>query len=166
MQVLRRGRRWSLGSITHMKRCTYCGREHPDEAAICSLDQQPLELATSSPNAPDAPSSSESSKGWPPQVVIPTVVWLMVNFLLVGLFSVGASFLFGLLTALWAAIDCSKLQSRGSQVLGIAFKPVVVFAAVAFFLWGFGFVWYLVMRQRVKSAPIDWEIENGKVSAR
>jgi len=32
-----------------MKRCTYCGREYPDEATACSLDQQPLELI----NSPD-----------------------------------------------------------------------------------------------------------------
>ncbi len=153
-----------LGSITHMKRCTYCGREHPDAATLCSLDQQPLEFITS-PSAAAESSNSQPGKGWPPQVVVPAVLWLVVNFLLVGLFTVGASFLFGLLTALWAAIDCSKLQSKGSRVLGIAFKPVVDFAAVAFFLWGFGFIWYLVMRHRVKTAPIDLEIENEKVAA-
>lgn len=92
-------------------------------------------------------------------MVVPAVVWLIVNFLLVGYFGVGASLLFGLLTASWAAIDCSKLQPGGSRVLGIAFKPVVVFAAVAFFLWGFGFIWYLVVRHRVKTAPIDLERE-------
>jgi len=25
-----------------MKKCTYCGKEHPDEATACSIDQQPL----------------------------------------------------------------------------------------------------------------------------
>jgi predicted membrane protein len=96
---------------------------------------------------------------------VPAVLWLAVNFLLVGLFNIGASLLFGLLTALWAAIDCSKMQSRGSRVLGIAFKPVVVFAVCAFFLWGFGFIWYLVMRHRVKTAPIVLESENEKFTA-
>ena len=142
-----------------MKRCTYCGREHPDEATVCALDQQPLELVATSSGTPESP-SSQSSKGWPPQVVVPAVLWLVVNFLLIGLFTVGASFLFGLLTALWAAIDCSRLQSRGSRVLGITFRPFVVFAVVAFFLWGFGFIWYLVMRDRVRTAPIDSVSEN------
>jgi hypothetical protein len=65
----------------------------------------------------------------------------------------------GLATAVWAAIDSSRLQPRGSRLLGIAFKPVVVFAACAFFLWGFGFIWYLVMRHRVKTAPVDLKRE-------
>jgi hypothetical protein len=142
-----------LGDITRMKRCTYCGREQPDNATVCSLDQQPLEFVVSPPDGSQSP-ALQSGKGWPPQVVVPAIAWLLVNFVLVGLFSLGASFVFSLLTALWAAIDCSKL-SRGSRVLGIAFKPVVVFAAVAFLLWGFGFIWYLVMRHRVKTAPID-----------
>jgi hypothetical protein len=25
-----------------MKKCTYCGKEYPDEATVCQLDQQPL----------------------------------------------------------------------------------------------------------------------------
>jgi len=45
-------------------------------------------------------------------------------------------------------------------VLGIAFKPFVVFAVVAFLLWGFGFIWYLLMRQRVKAAPVELGREN------
>lgn len=130
---------------------------------MCSLDQQPLEFISSPSGAAD-PLGTQPSKGWPPQVVVPAIVWLIMNFLLIGLFTVGVSFLFGLLTALWAAIDCSRFRSRGSRVLGIAFKPVVVFAVVAFFLWGFGFIWYLVMRHRVKTAPIDLEIENPKVT--
>src|SRR5438094_77795 len=86
----------SLGSITRMKRCTYCGREHPDEAALCSLDQNPLEFVTS-PSATPESSKSQPGKGWPPQIVVPAVLWLALNFLLVGLFTIGASFLFGLL---------------------------------------------------------------------
>src|SRR5437868_4246307 len=103
-----------------MKRCIYCGTEHPDEATACSLDQQPLELATSPSAASETP-DSQPRKGWPPQIVVPAILWLVVNCLLAGFFTVGAIFLFGLLTALWAAVDCSKLQSRGSRALGIAF---------------------------------------------
>lgn len=147
-----------------MKRCTYCGREHPDEATACSLDQHPLELMDLPPGA-SAPTDSESSTGWPPQVVVPSVLWLVVNILLAVYFSVEVSCLFGLLAAIWAAMDCSKFQSNGSRILGIAFKPVVVFATVAFFLWGFGFIWYLVMRNRVQTAPIDPVIASEQATA-
>jgi hypothetical protein len=147
-----------------MKRCTYCGREYPDDAIECSIDQQPLEVVFSL-STESILSESQSNKEWALQIFVPSITWLVVNFLIVGLFNVAASFLFGLLTALLAAIDCSKMQPRGSRVLGIAFKPVVVFAVVAFFLWGFGFIWYVVMRYRVKTAPIDLESENEKIAA-
>src|SRR3954462_12075803 len=109
-----------------MKRCIYCGRKYPDEATACSLDQQPLELINS-PSATSTPSDSQPTKRCPPQVLVPAILWLVANFLIVGFFTVAASFVFGLLTALWAAIDCSWLRSKGSRVLGIAFKPFVVF---------------------------------------
>ncbi len=143
-----------------MKRCTYCGKDYPDEATACFLDQQALELINS-PSGASERSDSQPTKGYPPQVLVPAVLWLIANFLIVGFFTIAGSIVFGLLTALWAAIDCSRLRSKGSRVLGIAFKPLVVFAVVAFFLWGFGFIWYLVMRQRVKTTHIDLESENG-----
>ena len=141
-----------------MKRCTYCGREHPDQETECSLDQQPLELVNS-PSGTSEPTDSKPAGGCPPQVLVPANVWVVANFLIVGYFTIAASFVFGLLTALWAAIIV-RLRSKGSRVLGIAFKPFVVFAVVACFFWGFGFIWYLVMRQRVKTASIDLESEN------
>lgn len=30
-----------------MKKCTYCGKEHPDDAVACSVDGQPLETVLS-----------------------------------------------------------------------------------------------------------------------
>jgi len=66
-----------------------------------------------------------------------------------------SSYVFGLASAFWATMDCRKFGSRGSRVLAIAFKPVVVFAVCAFFLGGFGFIWYLIMRHRIRSAPVD-----------
>lgn len=137
-----------------MKQCTWCGTEHPDEATVCSLDQQPLKFVATPASTPE-PVSSPPSNGWPQQVVIPAAAWLIVNFLLISQLTFGASFLFGLLTASWAAIDCARLQSKGSRTLGITFTPFVAFAVVAFLLWGFGFIWYLVMRHRVMTAPND-----------
>ncbi len=31
-----------------MKKCTWCGKEYPDEASVCALDQQPLTSAAGS----------------------------------------------------------------------------------------------------------------------
>lgn len=124
---------------------------------MCPLDQHPLESITQSNSAMPG---SNFDKGWPLKVVIPAVAWLIANWLLISLFGTKAIFLFGLLTALWAAIDCSRLRAKGSRKLGIAFKPLVVFAVVAFFLWGFGFIWYLIMRNRVMTAPVDLQSQN------
>lgn len=32
-----------------MKRCTYCGKKYPDDAAICTVDQEPLESVQPTP---------------------------------------------------------------------------------------------------------------------
>jgi hypothetical protein len=35
---------WTLGSITRrMKICSYCGREYPDDAVVCTTDQTSLD---------------------------------------------------------------------------------------------------------------------------
>lgn len=135
-----------------MKRCTYCGKEYPDEATACSLDQHPL--ACCAPG-PEEAGQTEPDETWPVQIVVPVVLWLIVYSLLAVLCSLETGYVFSLACAFWAAKDCSKFGSRGSRVLGIAFKPVVVFAVCAFFLWGFGFIWYLILRHRIKSAPVD-----------
>jgi len=65
--------------------------------------------------------------------------------------------LFGLLTALWPLLIAQSSNPEVHAPLGIAFKPVVVFAVVAFFLWGFGFIWYLVIATpRQEQHPIDF----------
>jgi hypothetical protein len=103
---------------------------------------------------------TQSDKTWLLQVVVPAALWVIVYFLLAGLFTIIASVLFGLTTASWAAKDCSKMQIQGTRVLGIVFKPIVVFTVCAFLLWGFGIIWYLTMRQRIMSAPVVFESEN------
>ena len=52
-------------------------------------------------------------------------------------------------TALWAAIDSSKLQLTRYES-GISYGPVVLFIACAL-LWIVGFPWYLSMRDKIKS---------------
>jgi hypothetical protein len=38
-----------------MKQCTYCGKEYPDEASVCAIDQEPLRVVM--PPPPVAPAS-------------------------------------------------------------------------------------------------------------
>ncbi|MGO8837596.1 MAG: hypothetical protein ACLQAH_16485 [Limisphaerales bacterium] len=35
-----------------MKTCPYCGKEHPDDAAVCAVDRTPLDAGTSENNTP------------------------------------------------------------------------------------------------------------------
>ncbi len=51
-------------------------------------------------------------------------------------------------TAIWAAIDSSKIQLRRYKS-GISYGPVVLFIACAL-LWIVGFPWYLSMRYKIK----------------
>jgi hypothetical protein len=52
-------------------------------------------------------------------------------------------------TALWAAIDSTKIQLRRYKS-GISYGPVVLFVACAL-LWIVGFPWYLAMRYKIQS---------------
>ena len=56
-----------------MKRFTYCGREYPDEANSCAIDEQPLKLIAS-PSATPKPLDSQINKDCPPQIVVPGVL--------------------------------------------------------------------------------------------
>jgi hypothetical protein len=65
------------------------------------------------------------------------------------------------ITALWAAIDSSKIQLRRYKS-GISYGPVVLFIACALF-WIVGFPWYLVMRHKIQtgSAELKDELKSG-----
>lgn len=52
-------------------------------------------------------------------------------------------------TALWAAIDSSKIQLKRYKS-GISYGPVALFFAVVL-LWIIGFPWYLAMRHKIKT---------------
>ena len=52
-------------------------------------------------------------------------------------------------TALWAAIDSSKIQLKRYKS-GISYGPVALFFACAL-LWIVGFPWYLSMRYKIKT---------------
>ena len=52
-------------------------------------------------------------------------------------------------TAIWAAIDSSKIQLKRYKS-GISYGPVVLFFGIAL-LWIIGFPWYLSMRYKIKT---------------
>jgi hypothetical protein len=52
-------------------------------------------------------------------------------------------------TAIWAAIDSSKIQLKRYKS-GISYGPVVLFLGFAF-LWIVAFPWYLLLRYKIKT---------------
>ncbi len=66
-----------------------------------------------------------------------------------GLIGFDLTWIMVLGTALWAAIDSSKLQLKRYKS-GISYGPVVLFFACAL-LWIVGFPWYLAMRYKIKT---------------
>jgi len=52
-------------------------------------------------------------------------------------------------TALWAAIDSSKIHLKRYES-GISYGPVVVFVGFVF-LWFIAFPWYLIVRHKIKT---------------
>jgi len=42
-----------------MKKCTWCGKEYPEDAVVCAIDQQPLESDAPAPAAPSPESESD-----------------------------------------------------------------------------------------------------------
>jgi hypothetical protein len=45
-----------------MKKCSYCGAEHPDDAVMCAIDHKPFE----SPAAPSPPEPKRREYHFPP----------------------------------------------------------------------------------------------------
>ena len=62
-----------------MKKCTYCGKEYPEEASVCAIDQQPLVSDIPTPeNAPEPvvaePEEPGEESGEEPEVITRTDV--------------------------------------------------------------------------------------------
>ena len=45
-----------------MKTCSYCGKEHPDDATVCSIDGYPLEEVVPTTSPPSSPGIQTISK--------------------------------------------------------------------------------------------------------
>ena len=66
-------------------------------------------------------------------------------------------------TAIWAAVDSSKIQLKRYKS-GISYGPVALFFGVAL-LWIIGFPWYLAMRYKIKTGTAVLKDEVPKVAA-
>jgi hypothetical protein len=77
------------------------------------------------------------------------VVGALINFNVIQVMILG--------TALWAAIDSSKIQLKRYKS-GISYGPVVVFLCFVF-LWIVAFPWYLIVRNKIKSGTAILKID-------
>ena len=73
------------------------------------------------------------------------VVSQLVGFNLVWILVLG--------TALWAAIDSSRLELKKYKS-GISYGPVIVFVLIAF-LWIVGLPWYLAVRYKITHGLLE-----------
>ena len=69
-----------------MKQCSYCGKEYPDDASVCSTDAEPLrEVVPKSPIKPKLPKKSdfislETMLIW--AIVIVAVLFILAFFMI------------------------------------------------------------------------------------
>jgi hypothetical protein len=86
-------------------------------------------------------------KTWP--AILLTVGLVIVCSIVSNLIHFGVTWIMVLGTALWAAIDSSKIHLQRYKS-GISYGPVVLFIGCAL-LWVIGFPWYLLMRYKIKN---------------
>jgi NhaP-type Na+/H+ or K+/H+ antiporter len=88
---------------------------------------------------------------WPTVIPILLAIWIPITCVvlatLIHFSSVMQIMILG--TALWAAIDSSKIQLKRYKS-GISYGPVVVFLCFVF-LWIVAFPWYLIVRNKIKA---------------
>lgn len=87
-------------------------------------------------------------KTW--QAILLTLAIIVLNVLLKLPILVMYIIVFG--TAIWAAIDSSKIQLKKYKT-GIALSPIVLFIGIAL-LWIVGFPWYLSVRYKIKHGTL------------
>jgi len=142
-----------------MKSCTYCGREHPDEAVVCSIDGQPLKSAITPLAALEmtVPEEKHSVLGATSFVISTAVGCLMLGLIIVaGLLSAGrvhrgqhypGQILVGLALIALLAIDVvamglgiASLYEKGKKrlfgILGVVFSSGTILGAVGLIVLG------------------------------
>jgi NhaP-type Na+/H+ or K+/H+ antiporter len=102
---------------------------------------------------------------WPTVIPILLAIWIpiacVVLATLIHFSSVMQIMILG--TALWAAIDSSKIQLKRYKS-GISYGPVVVFLCFVF-LWIVAFPWYLIVRNKIKAGTATLKDEIPKNAA-
>ena len=59
-----------------MKRCTYCGKEYPDDMAVCAVDQNLLEFSVAALSVPSPESESmHSDRPSMKYFIVPVILW-------------------------------------------------------------------------------------------
>jgi membrane protease YdiL (CAAX protease family) len=86
-----------------MKKCSYCGKEYPDDTVRCLIDDEPLtggeqqssppSLSTSGAKAPDPPPASETASNPPPALVLTDRQMRIFEVILVCVIAFGANIL-------------------------------------------------------------------------
>jgi len=94
-------------------------------------------------------------KTW--MAILFTIGLLIVGLLLSVIIRANIIPLLTVSSAIWAAVDSSKIQLKKYKS-GISYGPVVLFVACAL-LWIVGFPWYLSMRYKIKNGLAEFKDE-------
>jgi hypothetical protein len=102
-----------------MKKCTYCGKEYPDDTTVCALDEQPLERVGP---PPVSQANTVTKPVMHPNVVAAVHAYANKHMLIGGLWCIG-----GLLVT---ALSYGAAIGGGSYVVAWG---AIVFGAIQFF---------------------------------
>jgi hypothetical protein len=134
-----------------MKKCTYCGKEYPDEATVCTVDHQPLvpdgQLAAQS-SAAAMPSAKYSDSTAPTRAIKPALMTRLRSWhLYLGCIFAPMLLLFAL-TGIWqtlgirgtkwmsvlSAIHTSRKTKNGMGFSTPLLKVFIVMMSIAFII--------------------------------
>ena len=116
-----------------MKTCPYCGKEYPDDAGVCVLDQSPLTPAKPKPAAEPAIESSPTPAARPPMTA-GYFFYAAIFAVLSGICGVG-------LTWLIVAISANFMpRNRGDAFIASSGSALLAGGIIAFVAGLIGFV--------------------------
>ncbi len=142
--------------MSHMKSCSYCGKEYPDAATVCAIDGQPLQSAIT---PPPVPTVVEKNSGLG---VASFAISIAVGCLMLGVFIVGGllnagrvergqtypgQMIIGLVAIFLLAADvlaaglgiaalCQKGRKRLFGVLGLVFSSATILGSIGLMVLG------------------------------